>query len=296
MTIRRYDPADAPALEALGGFAARLGKNIPRWLDKGFTKPEFCHVFLRDGTVAGGVVWAEFEPGELGVLDFCTPDLAVPEAAALLRESIALAKPPSCRKICYNLYNDNELFAPTKAVFLAAGFSVAQEKKSFSHRGAPLPPDPGRLAFKPLSEVGEALFVDMVERVTVGSLDSDMAAEAAQLGGAEAARLYVEGLKGINPDTALWRLGYAGDTPVGLVVPQRLGKTVGAINYIGVVPEQRGHGYGLDLILSGTRALAALGLSKVIADIDRQNHPMEAALTALGYEFDCEEVVLGMTV
>jgi len=79
---------------------------------------------------------------------------------------------------------------------------------------------------------------------------------------------------------------------IGLIIPQRLSEKVGAINYIGVLPEYRGHGYGLALLLEGTKILTESGIKKIYADIDIANKPLSSALEKLGYVFKMEEVVL----
>ncbi|MDR3208064.1 MAG: GNAT family N-acetyltransferase [Oscillospiraceae bacterium] len=119
-----------------------------------------------------------------------------------------------------------------------------------------------------------------------------MAADAAALGADEAARIYVDGLKTLHYDSDWWRLAYQGDDLVGLIVPQRLGDTVGAINYIGVLPERRGRGHVNALLAEGTRVLTEHGVKKIYADIDTANEPMARALEGMGYVFQTAEVVL----
>jgi hypothetical protein len=62
-----------------------------------------------------------------------------------------------------------------------------------------------------------------------------------------------------------------------------LNDRVGAINYVGVVPEQRGKGYVNDLIARGTMILSDCGAQQVIASIDFVNTPMIAAATRARY-------------
>src|SRR5947207_1973842 len=49
---------------------------------------------------------------------------------------------------------------------------------------------------------------------------------------------------------------------VGLVMPTN-SLTAGTIGYIGVVPEQRGHGYSHDLLVHGTATLQAAGITMI---------------------------------
>jgi len=60
--------------------------------------------------------------------------------------------------------------------------------------------------------------------------------------------------------------------------------TFETIGYIGVVPEQRGHGHINDLLAHGTSTLRGLGTGRVIrADTDVDNLPMAAAFERAGY-------------
>ena len=81
-----------------------------------------------------------------------------------------------------------------------------------------------------------------------------------------------------------WELAYdADDNLVGLVMPAR-SPTFLTIGYIGIVPEQRGHGYVNDLLARGTATLrAASGDDAIRADTDLDNAPMAAAFERAGY-------------
>jgi len=50
--------------------------------------------------------------------------------------------------------------------------------------------------------------------------------------------------------------------PIGLIIPQCFNEKEGVINYIGVLPEYRGNGYGLNLLSEGTRILTENGIKK----------------------------------
>ena len=85
-------------------------------------------------------------------------------------------------------------------------------------------------------------------------------------------------------DPSWWQLAYAADGElVGLVMPSR-NPTFAVIGYIGVVPEQRGHGYIDDLLAQATATLAASGASAIRADTDVANLPMAHAFQRAGYQ------------
>jgi RimJ/RimL family protein N-acetyltransferase len=55
------------------------------------------------------------------------------------------------------------------------------------------------------------------------------------------------------------------------------------VGYLGVVPEQRGHGYVDDLLGEITRFHVAAGADCITATTDRANTPMAAAFDRAGY-------------
>src|SRR6266540_4234117 len=56
------------------------------------------------------------------------------------------------------------------------------------------------------------------------------------------------------------------------------------VAYLGVVPEQRGHGYAGELLAEATAFLAEQGTARIRADTDVANTPMAAAFERAGYD------------
>jgi RimJ/RimL family protein N-acetyltransferase len=83
-----------------------------------------------------------------------------------------------------------------------------------------------------------------------------------------------------------WRLAYtpAGEL-VGVSAPTRH-YTSAVVGYIGVVPEQRGHGYSFDLLVEATHLLIAEGAEQIVAGTDCTNLPMAATFARVGYPVD----------
>ena len=291
MIVRPLLPTDFARLEQEGGRIQQYGRNLKRWLDDGYLNEPDCYVFKNNGALLGGVCFCDDTEEEREILDFALNDI-IPGGCELLIRAVQQASKPSTRKISYNLYDDTEQFTEIQNLFYRAGFSVEQEKLRYAYE-SPLPPSSSvALRFKSIAETGEDLFTDMVEAVTVNTLDRLMAADAARLGSRRAAREYVESLKKIHFNPDWWRLGYAGDELVGLILPQRFNETFGAINYVGVLPKYRGWSYGRSLLAEGTRILIENGTKKICADIDVANYPMVNALEHLGYVFRMKELVL----
>ena len=292
MTVRRIEEADFARLEQAGDNTKIFAENAKR---SKFYVAEYCFVLEDENELVGAIRF--FPDGEdaLEVMALARPE-SITSASAFLAETIRQAVMPKIRTIGCNLYNSLADFAERIEIFRGAGFVVAQEKLSYTYEKESLPPYDNPLHFKSITEVGEAAFVDMVARVTVNTLDSVMAADAARLGDLPAAQAYVDSLKQIDFNPDWWKLGYDGEACIGLILPQKFHDGVGAINYIGVVPEYRGRGYGLSLLMEGTRILVDDGVYEIIADIDVANKPLAQQLEQVGYAFKEEEVVLALEI
>lgn len=292
MDIKAIAADDYAPLDLAGGCLKQYGRNIRRWIEAGLINVEDCYVFYADGAIVGGVCFRDDTPKEREILDFALITAELPHGAPVLEKAVRLAANTETEAIGYNLYDDIEQYADIRALFLQAGFRVAQTKKSYSYERPEPPQITGGLTFRSVAKVGEERFVNAVRDVTIGTLDKLMAEDAARRGGDRAAREYVDGMKELDFNADWWRLGYRGHELIGLVLPQKLGDAIGGINYVGVLPRHRGQGYGAIMIAEGTRVLHEGGMRKIIADIDAENHPMAAALERVGYTFQMDESVL----
>ncbi|GAB3661975.1 GNAT family N-acetyltransferase [Streptomyces sparsus] len=144
-----------------------------------------------------------------------------------------------------------------------------------------LPARPGRLVFRP--EPDDAVILEVLERIVRGSLDAHQRYTARTEGSRQAAREELDFFHWCPSPREWWRLAYtpAGEL-VGIQVPLHNpgGPCVG---FIGVVPEQRGHGFAHDLLVECTRQLAESGAERIAAATDVGNTPMAAAFAQAGY-------------
>jgi len=292
MEIMAITADDHARLESAGGYLKQYGQNVRRWIENGYVAAEDCYVFYAGGTVTGGVCFSDNTPEEREILDFALIDAEMPNGAQALKKAVKTAVKAETKSIGYDLYNDTEQYADILDVFLLAGFHIAQTKKSYIYERPEPPQSIGDLTYRSIAETGEEIFVSAVKEATAGTLDRLMADDAARLGGDRAALEYVGSMKELDFNADWWRLGYCGGELAGLVLPQKLGDTIGAINYIGVLPGFRGHSCGSMLIAEGTRILHENGMREIIADIDTMNYPMAAALERVGYVFRMDESVL----
>ncbi|MFB7917343.1 GNAT family N-acetyltransferase [Streptomyces sp. NPDC056061] len=150
--------------------------------------------------------------------------------------------------------------------------------------GTPVPPDPGRLRFRPVD--GREDLLALMTPVMEGTLDAHGRADlAAGLSAREAAeKHYDEELAGYATPREWWRIAELPDgEPVGFVVPARNDYNP-IIAYIGVLPDRRGHGYVDDILAEGTRVLAAQDdVERIRASTDLGNVPMARSFARLGY-------------
>ena len=162
------------------------------------------------------------------------------------------------------------------------GFSLGRETLRFIWPvGEPTPAIPERLTFRSLAEVGEAAFLEAIERVSAQTFDREIQRQREQDGPAAAARTLFEIVQQIGEVPAWWwQLAYtrAGGL-VGLIMPAA-NFTIG---YIGVVPEQRGQGYIDGLLACGTATLAGSAPRNLEADTDVRNTPMANAFRRAGW-------------
>ncbi|MGS2615676.1 GNAT family N-acetyltransferase [Micromonospora sp. LZ34] len=174
---------------------------------------------------------------------------------------------------------------------MAAGLSPLVER--YRYRWTPdcgLPQRPGRLEFRP--EPDDAVIFDVFRRIHQGSLDAHVRRTIATSGLDAAAQEDLDYLRWMPSPRSWWRLAYtpAGEL-VGLSVPSRnYGDPL--IGYIGVVPEQRGHGYAYDLLVEATHRLADDGADRIVAGTDQSNFPMAATFAKAGYPIAQERIDL----
>ena len=275
----------------------RLKRTIRNLLDNGETS--FHHLFAaeKDGEFIARVLY--FAP--LGnPNDLSTFALSVPwddadyleTGVKLIKQSLSQLRAKGIAQVEHRVDSDFKRLKETKALMKEAGIPLIQEKFSMVYNKDATPEVPERLKFRSISETGEEEFIEAIERVTRETLDKVDLLSIEKYGARQAALNYFNGLKHIDFRPEMWFLAYDKDgRGIGLVIAQQFDDETGAINYIGVFPEQRGHGYVKDLIAKATAALKETGVNLIIADIDKTNFPLENALTKAGYVKESEFLV-----
>ena len=289
MEIRTIRLEELDACCALGrtGWLANV---VRRMWTESTSSPELSFVAFQSGRLIGRAFFhRRSSPTELAMfgthIDSAADFFAT--GTALLHGSLAQLRERGVAGVEFAIY---DIYDPDPAMYQAlieaVGFKQYQEKKRYVWQ------DSGkavrvrmRLRFKSMAEVGEQEFERAVGRVTVGTFDREDRARLRKSGAAETARWYMCILREGEVKPTEWLLGYVPDGRLcGLVVPKRLDDKEGTIDYIGVVPELRGSGYGFDLLVKGTALLQQNGFKTVVAEVDSENLPFHAELERAGYK------------
>jgi RimJ/RimL family protein N-acetyltransferase len=270
-----FDTLPDPMLVGYGAFG--------RTYATGNYRPEWTWVALRDGVVVARAVWwagpDDTEPKALDWFDFTDADAAVHLLrTAPFRTEYSIPLPPNWR-------DDPATHAAATArldAATAAGMTFLVER--YTYRWTPdcgLPDRSTRLEFRPEPD-DEAIF-DVFRRVNATSLDAHVRRTIAEKGLDASAREDLDLLLWMPSPRDWWRLAYTpGGELVGLTAPC-YHYSSHVVGYIAVVPEQRGHGYALDLLAEATHMLAAEGAEKIVAGTDVGNVPMAKAFARGNY-------------
>jgi RimJ/RimL family protein N-acetyltransferase len=276
---RLFDSLPDPGLV---GFAA-FGDTYRDMAAAGQYRPDWCWVALRGSTVVARAAWwggpNDEQPVALDWFDFTDADAAVALLrTAPLRTEYCLKLPPGWRE----MPAVREAAETRIAAAGRAGLMPLVER--YRYRWTPdcgLPPRPGRLDFRP--EPDDRAIFDVFRRIHQGSLDAHARRTIAATGLDAAAQEDLDYLNWMPSPRDWWRLAHTPDGDlVGLAVPS-CNYNDPIVGYIGVVPEQRGHGYAYDLLVEVTQMLAAEGVDRIIASTDMTNTPMAATFARVGY-------------
>lgn len=290
MHVRSISPAEVDTFAAVGphslgteGFA----QYIRELWQLGVSRPDACFI-VEDGSQIVGRVLYRGSTGDVNFTGLSLPWQAdyLTMGTLLFRESLQRVHAAGAQIL--------EAFIPSAWPYADQARDLMQHLRlpliqtKFRYVGAADAVPDSRLIFRTLDEVGEDTFIEAIRRSSTGTLDALDQLQLKAMGAEAHARAYFDVLKTeFEFHPAWWLAAY---TPaaelVGHVVgvPYNLHRQEGAIGYIGVVPEQRGHRYGDELLRAGMQAMHAAGVTTVIADTDLQNVPMQQSFERCGYQ------------
>lgn len=287
-----------------GAIHPQLGRNFMSMMATGHYRPQWTWVAEQDGMVVARAAWwgspQASHPSALDWLDLPPGPHGVAVGADLLRHAHTQVRTGDGRRPEFHLFlpdgwarlADAKANRARMAAARRAGLTAKLDRWHLTWLSdRSLPTTAGRLHYRSISAEDDALLLHLLHRILQGTLDFYSAEDIAAQGIDETARRDLEYLGSFQSPREWWRLGTDGEgTPVGVVMPARNSEHA-IIAYLGVVPEKRGNGYGLDLLLEGTRTLRALGIEEIHADTDVSNTPMAAAFRAAGYRFSVHKVL-----
>lgn len=287
LVIRPLTAGEEPLFDSLAdpglvGLAA-FGTQYTDLLERGEYRPEWTWIAQRDGRVVARAAWwagpDDDAPLALDWFDFTDFDAAVDLLrTAPIRVDYTLRVPAGG-------WADPAVARAGRVradAVRAAGMTQLVERHHYRWTPACGRPErPGRLEFRP--EPDDDVVLEVFRRIHVDSLDAHARRAIATAGLDAAAREDLDILRWMPSPREWWRLAYTADGALaGLAVPSRnLSDPV--IGYIGVVPEQRGHGYAYDLLVEATHLLVAEGADRIVAATDVGNAPMAAHFAKAGY-------------
>lgn len=274
-----------------------IGRDYRELLAAHQYRPEWTYVALRGDRVVGRAAWwggpDDAEPKALDWFDFGNDDGADLDAGvallaeATLRAEYVLLLSPGWR----NRADERRAGELRIAAAERAGMTRLVERLHYTWTPAAGSPDrPNRLRYR--QEPDDDVLLDAFRRVHSSTLDAHALRTTAEHGLDAAAHEELDFVRWCPSPREWWRLAYtpAGEL-VGITGPARNhgGPIVG---FVGVVPEQRGHGYGYDLLAEATHLLVAEGASAITAETDATNTPMARTFRRAGYPITQERVYL----
>lgn len=231
------------------------------WVDPGLDPSDRPHRPDRPTDLAAGAVARALVDG----LVAAAADLRVPLDARVNAETHA---DPTARR----------------ALLEAAGFVLFQEKVGLTwvDDGSAIV-EPGRLVFRSVADAGHDALAALMARATRGTLDQNDAYFRDLVGPDDWGRI-MQGYATPEDDPTWFLAALPDGRDAGYVLLSDFGEPgVATISHIGVVPEQRGHGYVLDLLLHVNAAARTRGFASILSDVDATNRPMLGAMALAGH-------------
>ncbi|MFI7446236.1 GNAT family N-acetyltransferase [Nonomuraea sp. NPDC049714] len=271
------------------------------FLADGHYRHERVWIAEQDGEILARAVWWGFPDGDRPLALDClyvhpSVEDRVTLAAELLRHGhAAFGDAPAYHVFVPTGWRDNPAVADAVAwrweAGRRAGLTDELERLRYAWTpAAPVPEPSGRLTFT--AEPDDEAFVEVFRRVAEGSLDHHTRLALLTKDAETQAREDLADYLSMPGDRSWWRLAHtpAGDL-AGFALPSanNAGPVVG---YLGVLPEQRGHGYVDDLLGEITRCHAERGAQRIAADTDATNLPMARAFERAGYRLFAVRLVL----
>jgi ribosomal protein S18 acetylase RimI-like enzyme len=248
---------------------------LSRLLRFSCTKQEWIFLWFEAEKLAGALALAapseSHQPLEIVWLlgGFGTPvdllrlcQLAVEKAKALGARELYCTLPENC---------------PEASVISGAQFCPWRKIVRFDSAG-PVDPGVGGYPSAPVDNFARSEIIELIEKTSRNSADSQIKLYREQLGGIADAELTLGMMESLSYEPLWWRVALAPEgEPVGIILPVRaFGEMV--IGFIGVVPENRGRNLASFLLFEAWSVIKLQGHLTICAEADEQSVPMHCAL------------------
>jgi len=291
MEVKRIKKNEIDTFTSLSEKPNKFGKIVLNLWDNGLSYPKWCFIIEGRDQVLGRVGYWSPHRGNSTARIF---GLSLPWESEqlfktgenLLKESFEYLKDNEVKYIDSQLDSaDGEKFVLSQNLYQYLDMQKIQSKKRFILKTKNITSaDNKRLRFISLKETDVDFFIKVLKDVTKGTLDREDRLNVKKDDKLKAAEKHFYSLKSIEYSPENWFLAYDKQEIIGLIIPQVLSNTKGTINYIGVIPEQRGKGYVIDLLDKGIKNLIKRNIDIIIADIDVENYPMKKALLNMNFK------------
>ena len=289
MKVRSIRRTEIPLFARLSINPRRTEEVLVEMFEKCESCPEWCFVALENrkaiARIGFWVLPSIISTFHVGWLELPWRKDQFKTGAELWREVLPRVRNFGATHVESAIDSDDEHHRQRVRLYELLGLPLIQEKREYVLQpGTAISESRPGLVFRSVKEVGTDAFLRAIERVTKGTLDREDQLDLEEKP-ESAARSYFGILKDIDYTPERWLLAFTRrGALVGLVAPQMLNDSVGAVNYIGVVPEQRSLGYVNDLLSKGTTLLRDAGARQIIASIDLLNTPMISAAIRAGFK------------
>lgn len=156
---------------------------------------------------------------------------------------------------------------------------------------APAKPSLSQFDYQSVADTDPAVFRETLRRSYHGTLDFP------EITGAITIDQALAGHRGLGPlRPELWWLALHAGRPVGVLLLNELPEEAAwEVSYIGVAAEERGHGFGRELVQKAVAEAHAGGASELILSVDQRNSLAWQLYRSVGFEpFDSREVFLAL--
>ena len=257
--------------------------------ERGSSQPDRCFIVEAEGRIIGRILYR----GQNDEIDFTGLHLPWDQdylsiGHHLFRDSLLHLQQDGIKILEAFVSSAWEYRQQAQNLIESLGLTLVQTKMRYVWRQMGKPSvQSSRLVYRTLTEIGDEVFIDIIRRASLETLDRLDQLQINSIGAEQHARSYFRLLKTEFEHFPDWWLAAytTADEVVGHVVavPYNLHRHEGSIGYIGVVPEQRGKGYVDELLRQGMAVMVQDGISTVICDTDEPNLPMRHAFDRCGY-------------